>query len=280
MFLQMDNATIKKQKNRPCANCKQQVKGNYCTHCGQSTMDMHQPFWHLIISFIGEAFAFDGRFFHTLKLLIIKPWVLTSDFMKGKRVCYTPPFRMYLFAAFFAFLLLSINLSEELKQKFVVIEDSSGQNNKQDVNQTHIKEVLNKIKTFSESQPSLFADIVLKKASQSLLVLFPLYALLLWLFYYPQKRYFIEHLLISLNFHTFMLIVIMLNVSLMLVHLDILGIAILLFIPVQMYRTLKHYYQQSIGFTLLKITLLIFCYSLLLFGVFIIGVMLLLYKFW
>ncbi len=278
----MKNKPQQKHKSVQCANCQHPTKGNFCSNCGQSTKDMHQSFWHIIVAFIGEALSFDGKFYHTLKLLLLRPWVLTQDFMKGKRVCYTPPFRMYLFATFFAFLLLSFYLSaKEKATNNVTIENAVRIDTISNGSQFDI--AMKKATQFANREPQLFADTILKKASQALFVLLPLFALLLVLFYYKQKRYFLEHLLLSLNFHTFIFMIVIAYIVISFItfrYFQTYTVYLFLLIPIQMFRTLKNYYNQSVGTTIKKFIFLFVLYGILLFGTFLLTFGLLLYNFW
>lgn len=296
--MKTDTKNVLQEKNpvRYCANCHNEVHNEYCSICGQSLKDMYQSFWKILIVFFGEAFSLDGKFFHTLKVLIIKPWVLTRDFMNGKRICYTPPFRMYLFASFFMFLLLAGNYSSREEESILKakkteqssISISETTSSKHEINATdnaknHFLNTLKKISAFADAQPFLFIDIALKKVSQALFVLFPFFALLLALFYYRQKRYFIEHLLLSLHFHTFIFIVFIIVLLLNYIPFRPLNqytFLIYLLIPIQLYRILKNHYQQSTKLTIAKFTALSFCYNLLFLGIIIIGFALVVYKFW
>lgn len=305
---------VRSNKRNKCANCNRTVTGNFCSNCGQSTREVRQPFWRVFLTFLGEAFSFDGKFFQTLELLILKPWVLVQDFMNGKRICYTPPFRMYLFATFFAFLLLSFtyNSAERNYQKdrqvfrndsIVTKTDST----KYDLPKTFIDDIargyagseldkktkksvdsriqktLIKISNFADKQPFLFIDIFLKSISQALLILFPLFAFLLAFFYYDKKRYFLEHLLLSLNFHTFifiLFIVISLIKILSFNHLEGYPNLLYILILVQLYRTLRNYYGQSRRITIFKFLVLSLIYLILLFLMLLMSLSFLLYKFW
>jgi hypothetical protein len=48
---------------------------------------------------------FDGKFFTTLKSLLLKPGFLTEEYVKGRRMKYLDPVRMYLFVSFAFFLM-------------------------------------------------------------------------------------------------------------------------------------------------------------------------------
>lgn len=91
-----------------CENCGQEFKGHFCPNCGQEVAEFNRPFGFVAYDFLGNFFAFDTRFFQTFKYLIIKPGFLTSEFFRGKRVRYSPPFRNFVFLSFILFILLQI----------------------------------------------------------------------------------------------------------------------------------------------------------------------------
>ena len=102
-----------------CKNCDTEFKGNYCPHCGQIVKEFNRPFSFLIYDFMGTMFAFDARFFKTLKAVLFQPGQFSQDYMNGKRASYMKPFQFYVFVSFVFFLLLNIQTN-----RFIHIEDS------------------------------------------------------------------------------------------------------------------------------------------------------------
>jgi hypothetical protein len=92
----------RKQKN--CLNCNAQVQGKYCHICGQENIEPEENVWHLVTHFFNDITHFDGKFFSTLKLLILKPGFLPAEYKMGRRASYLNPIRMYLFTSFVFFL--------------------------------------------------------------------------------------------------------------------------------------------------------------------------------
>lgn len=109
-----------------CKNCETQFRGNFCPECGQSVKDFDKPFSFIFYNFVGDFFAFDTRFFRTFGALLVKPGFLTKEYFEGKRIRYTPPFRIFIFASFILFLLLQIYTNRGLTS----VLDSSLDNNK------------------------------------------------------------------------------------------------------------------------------------------------------
>lgn len=125
-----------------------------------------------------------------------------------------------------------------------------------------------------------FADVLLSRIAQSMFVLMPLFALLLGLFYLFNRRYLVEHLIVSLHLHCFWFVwlALTLGVELTLDALELFGTPLsairsawrsaLYLLPLWLalgsLLMLRRYYQQAWWLTLLKAPLLAACYLLLL----------------
>lgn len=94
----MSHGKLRKETN--CLNCDAQVDGRYCKNCGQENIEPKQTFWGLITHFFNDVTHFDSKFWATLKPLIVKPGFLTEEYVKGRRMKYIDPVRMYLFISF------------------------------------------------------------------------------------------------------------------------------------------------------------------------------------
>ena len=110
----------KERKERNCLNCGTDVQGRFCHICGQENIEPKETFWNLITHLIYDITHFDGKFFNTVKYLLLKPGFLSKEYNRGRRVSYLNPIKMYVFiSAFFFLFLISvinpiINRAEEL----------------------------------------------------------------------------------------------------------------------------------------------------------------------
>ncbi len=95
-----------------CANCGKHMHGAYCAHCGQATRHFIKFFPSVVREIIEDTLDIDGRFGRTIWTIMFRPGRATKDFLSGKRVHYTPPFRLYLFTSLLAFLLFSIEAGQ------------------------------------------------------------------------------------------------------------------------------------------------------------------------
>src|ERR1035437_3260277 len=96
---------LPQRKEKNCLNCGTQVIGNFCHNCGQENIEPKETVWHLVTHFFEDMTHFDGKFFTSLKDLIIKPGFLSKEYMIGRRVRYLNPIRMYLFTSAIFFLI-------------------------------------------------------------------------------------------------------------------------------------------------------------------------------
>lgn len=99
----MSHQPERKEKN--CLNCGVTVIGRYCHVCGQENIETRESFWSLSKHFVFDILHFDGKFWHTLKYLVIKPGFVARQYCEGKRNSFLHPIRMYLFTSALFFLL-------------------------------------------------------------------------------------------------------------------------------------------------------------------------------
>jgi hypothetical protein len=90
-----------------CANCGARLADRYCGRCGQ---DSHASLslGHFMHEFFEGLFHVDSKFWRTLRTLLTRPGLLTQDYLDGKRLRYSPPFRSYLVISIAYFVLGSI----------------------------------------------------------------------------------------------------------------------------------------------------------------------------
>ncbi len=90
-----------------CRNCETLFDSTFCPSCGQKDVDFERPIWGLFGEIVRETLDIDGRAFRTIRTLILKPGVLTREYLAGRRRSYTPPLRLYLVISVSFFVLVS-----------------------------------------------------------------------------------------------------------------------------------------------------------------------------
>ena len=118
--------------------------------------------------------------------------------------------------------------------------------------------------------PGYFLNSFLKRVSQAMFILLPLFAFLIKLLYIRTKRYYIQHFVFSIYFHCFAFIVISIVVIFGIIFngwLEKATIYLLFIIPVYLLWGMYQFYKQSFMRTFTKFFLLSAIYNFILISV-------------
>ncbi len=150
-----------------CDNCGQQMHGPYCARCGQATRHFIKFFPSVVREILEDTLDIDGRFGRTLVTVMFRPGRATKDFLSGKRVHYTPPFRLYLFTSLLAFLMLSLEFGDigeqidasihEAQQESVSVFDEDG-NPASPETAAEVADILNQVESIDN--PEEIAEVI------------------------------------------------------------------------------------------------------------------------
>ncbi len=99
-----------------CLNCGAEVKGHYCSECGQPNYEPRESFRHILTHFITDYLHLDEKFFSSLKYLLFRPGFLTNEYNAGKRVKFVHPFRLYIFITIVFFIFQSVDQKHNNKE--------------------------------------------------------------------------------------------------------------------------------------------------------------------
>ncbi|MEO0467174.1 MAG: DUF3667 domain-containing protein [Pseudomonadota bacterium] len=95
-----------------CANCGTPLEGEFCWNCGQRAKEPRRIVLGLVQDVIVETMAIDGKLARTVYTLFVRPGRLAQEYIAGKRVRYSPPFRLYLFTSVIFFFLTFTMISQ------------------------------------------------------------------------------------------------------------------------------------------------------------------------
>lgn len=105
-----------KYRGVECLNCGHplDLTDRYCAYCGQLNTTKRLTLIDFFNEFMLSVFTYDSRFRHTLKDILFKPGTITRYYVDGKRFHYANPFRFFLSASIFYFIILgAISLFNE-----------------------------------------------------------------------------------------------------------------------------------------------------------------------
>ena len=89
-----------------CLNCGAPLVGAYCARCGQKS-HVHRSVRGFLQDFLVGVFNFEGKFWHTLPMLVWHPGQMTRRYIAGERARFISPVAMYLFTVFAMFAVLN-----------------------------------------------------------------------------------------------------------------------------------------------------------------------------
>jgi hypothetical protein len=217
-----------------CANCEATLRGEYCQECGQRAIDLEVGLWQLAREALGETFEADGRLAATLIPFFFRPGHLVSEFLAGRRVRYSSPVRIYIFATLVCFLALGfasrsadteLVVTQDGVQLFKTDSDEARANHSQraaaGTEDDALPESFEEFGPFGdilepgmrklhamdpEDARTYFVSEVYEVIPKILLLLVPLFAVFLKLAWFRNRM--VEHLLFAMNLHAVGMVVI------------------------------------------------------------------------
>ena len=86
-----------------CLNCGEPGVTRFCPQCGQKRSEHLPSVVEMVHEVLGTLFAYDGKLWRTLRILILKPGQLTLEYVDGRRAAYVGPFQLFLWLQAIAF---------------------------------------------------------------------------------------------------------------------------------------------------------------------------------
>jgi hypothetical protein len=257
-----------------CRNCSAELKGPFCTTCGQRQLDLDQPFREIAGEAMESFLSFDTRILRTLWPLVRRPGLLTVDFLAGRRVRYVHPFKLYFAFSVLLFLglamsgysVIRIGESEEAVTGIRVELSDEEENDASSVasrEPSFLDDVLTPIGDLAENDPDRLNRLFTDRLAKSIILLVPVFALLLLMLY--RDRRYVAHLVFSLHLHSFAFLALVVGLVIDLaVHAPEEsrpgnGLAVLV-IAVYCFLALRRVYGQGRILTVLKMVCLFFGY--------------------
>lgn len=179
-----------------CANCGAPRPGEYCGACGERRVHRDEL---KLSAFAANALEEitdlqHSRLLNTLRVLILRPGVLTTEYLRGRRRSYIGPFKIYLASFAVSFLLYSIYQPTSVYDvRSFFTQDQTGVW-RQLIGQLGKKAALPESVVIAQLNERWQQYVSLSNS------LYPVgIALLLKVLYLPARRYYTEHLVFSLH---------------------------------------------------------------------------------
>lgn len=193
--------------NPTCVSCGEPLHGKYCSNCGEKVLNEHdKTVSHFFGEFIHMLTHADGKFFKALKLIFLKPGLLTREYLSGRRKLYTSPLTLFIIANLFYFLVPSVDtLNSHYSSQM------RGQPYSESIAGVAHKKM--EEKKWTEKQMEDHYNAKTRSTSKLLLITFVLlYSLPVALLFYSRQRYYFDHLVFTTELVSFILFVLLLIV--------------------------------------------------------------------
>ena len=288
-----------------CLNCGAHLTGQYCGQCGQRAVGRFISIWQLLSDAFGDLLELDSRLWRTMIPLLNRPGLLTKDYLRGRRARYMPPFRMYLVLSLLFFVVAFFNPRDDfailyepdvestvelLPEEEVSAEEDQEEDDPEFLSDCSIGEfnlgdwpewikrrmtperlvaVCERVQAIGQTG---LQKAVLENIPAALIVLLPLMAFVLKLLYPLSRRYYVEHLLFFIHFHSFMFFILTLQIlftrlgewiGFVETLFSLIVMAATLYIPVYMFVAMRHVYGQGRALTFVKYVPLVIAYAVL-----------------
>ncbi len=183
-----------------CQNCGADLKGNYCSVCGQKGSAAYdRSLKSLLTHFFEELFVWDSRFFRSMKYLFTRPGYLTHEYISGRIQNYVSPVKMFLFTSFVLFFIM---IKIDPNQYKALTE---GERSEDDLVQNIILDQQAKSGLSDEMYINNFNEQINSNITLYMFGIMFIFSLLLLVVYFVKKIYFSEHIVFTLHFFTFVL---------------------------------------------------------------------------
>jgi hypothetical protein len=90
-----------------CLNCGTPLVGSHCHACGQRG-HQHRTMGAFLHDLVHGVFHLEGKVWHTLPMLAVKPGELTRRYIDGERARFVSPMALFLFSIFLMFAVFQV----------------------------------------------------------------------------------------------------------------------------------------------------------------------------
>lgn len=287
------------EQPKHCQNCGTRLQGPYCHACGQPVKGMVRHVKFILRDVLDTVFEYDSRIWRSLIPLYLNPGRVTQEFLDGRRIRFVLPFRLFFVLTVLNFLIIqlladpaSLNGSAPRPPDPSGIAEAPAQPAPRgdlnlefdgdawdpETNPVSIgwlpQAANDRLNGWLErarynlqlagEEPDRLMDSFLGLMPAAFLVLMPLFALLLKLFYIGRHWLYTAHLVVALHSHSFLALAMIVRTLLeasadatagwawLSTPLRVLQMAAQLWIPVYLLLMQKRVYQQGWAVTVLK----------------------------
>jgi hypothetical protein len=188
-----------------CPTCRRDIATAFCPRCGETAVDGRDLTSRGLARQAFETFvAVDGKLMRSFRMLLLRPGELSLAYVRGQRVAFTGPFRVFLFANMLFFAAQSLTDASVVGtslQSHLHEQDWSG------IAQRLVARRLVALRTTLELYGPAFDHAVVLNAKSLIILMVLPFTGALALTFLPARRPFVAHAVFALHFYAFLMLV-------------------------------------------------------------------------
>lgn len=200
-----------------CPICNTEVLTPFCSGCGERPPNARDLTIRGLFDQLVQAISnIDGRLIRSFRCLLSRPGALTVAYVRGMRMPYLGPFQLFLLANVLFFAIQSMtkmNIVSSTLDSHLHNQDWSG------IAQRLVSQRLESKQTSLDLYSSIFNQANLLHAKSFIILMVLPFALILPILFYRNRQPFVAHVVFSLHFYAFLLLLFCVSLALAAVHI-------------------------------------------------------------
>lgn len=187
-----------------CPNCDHDVTTRYCPACGEHALDpKYLTMRGLLAQLAHMLVSLDSKTIRTVRTLVMRPGCLTMAFQQGRRVAFLGPFKIFILANVLFF---AVQSSTELRVYSTRLEQQVDAEDGTDLGRALVDRYLAKSGLTLDEYAAVYNRAVSVNARSMIGLMVLPFALCIPLICWRSGRPFSVHVVFSLHFYAFVLL--------------------------------------------------------------------------
>jgi hypothetical protein len=187
-----------------CPSCNSVLVGNYCHNCGEKILSSSD---YSLRKFIEESVDlithYDSKLYRSVRLLMSRPGFLTQEYFEGRRVSYVKPLQLFLLINIAYFLAVSLFGWETFATPLAIHRDNGYYGS---FSRAMVDSRLAERNMSLEQYRTTFDHASATLSKSLIFTMIPFLALILQALYWRPRHYFVENLVFSIHFFSYLLV--------------------------------------------------------------------------
>ena len=198
-------------KSWTCPTCDSGVSTPFCPACGESPRSARDLTLRGLLDQLFRAFSdIDSRLIRSFRCLVTHPGMLTVAYMRGQRMPYISPIQLFLIANVLFFAMQSLtntNIVSSTLDSHLRNQDWRG------IAQHLVSQRLKTLHTTVDLYAPIFNRAMVLHAKSLIILMVLPFTFLLLIMFYRNRQPFVAHVVFSLYFYAFLLVLFCVSLS-------------------------------------------------------------------